>query len=728
MRVPGATSLLAFPLLVAAAGDAGAPPPTRRALVEDRHHGVTVVDEYRWLEDARSPEVAAWTEAQNRYTRAVLDALPGVEALRRRVREIRTIAIPRFSELKTAGGRLFALRFRPPQQQPVLVVLPSADRPDEARVLVDPNALDPSGGTSMDWYVPSLDGRLVAVSLAQGGSERGDVHVYDVDSGRPLADVVRRVNYGTAGGSLAWDARGEGFYYTRYPRPGERPEADLDFYVQVYYHRLGTPESADRYETGKDFPRIAEIDLRTRPDGRYVLANVQNGDGGEFEQHLRREDGSWTRLSRFEDRVLEAIFEPDAESLLLLSRAGAPRGRLMALALRPSGPLGPPQPFLPEGEAVLEASFAWDPTSRVVPSGKRLYLVEQVGGPQRVRVLDRSGTALGTVPLPEASAVLQVLPEPGRDALLVQTASYSEPATWYRFEPGTNGRGGRLTRTALTTEFPISLRDATVSREWAVSKDGTRVPLTVIAPKGAPRDGTSPALLTGYGGYGISQTPQFDPGLRIWLDHGGVFAVASLRGGGEFGQAWHDAGRLLKKRNVFDDFVACAEQLVKAGYTSPRRLAIEGGSNGGLLMGAVLTQRPELFGAVVSHVGIYDMLRVELSPNGAFNVPEFGTVKDPDQFRALLAYSPYHNVKDGTPYPPVLLPTGANDPRVDPMHSRKMAARLQAATGGRGLVLLRASASSGHGIGTGLDERIALEADVWAFLFAQLGVNVREGG
>jgi prolyl oligopeptidase len=684
------------------------------------------VDDYRWLEDARSPEVAAWTEAQNRYTRAVLDALPGIEALRRRVREIRTIAAPRFGDLKAAGGRLFALRFRPPQQQPVLVALPSADRPDEARVLVDPNALDPSGGTSMDWYVPSLDGRRVAVSLAQGGSERGDVHVYDVESGRSLADVVPRANYGTAGGSLAWDARGEGFYYTRYPRPGERPEADLDFYVQVYYHRLGTPESSDRYEIGKDFPRIAEIDLRTRPDGRYLLANVQNGDGGEFEQHLRREDGSWTRLSRFEDRVLEAIFDPGGESLLLLSNAGAPRGRLMTLALRPTGPPGLPQPFLPEGEGVLEASFSWDPSSKIVPAGKHLYLVDQVGGPQRVRVLDRSGRALGTVPLPEASAVLQVLPEPGRDALLVQSASYVEPTTWYRFEPGANGGDGRLAKTALTAEFPISLRNATVSREWAVSKDGTRVPLTMIAPKGAPRDGTSPALLTGYGGYGFSETPQFDAGLRIWLDHGGVFADANLRGGGEFGQAWHDAGRLLNKQNVFDDFVACAEHLVKAGYTSPRRLAIEGGSNGGLLMGAVLTQRPELFGAVVSHVGIYDVLRVELSPNGAFNVPEFGSVKDPDQFRALLAYSPYHNVKDGTDYPPVLLPAGANDPRVDPMHSRKMAARLQAATGGRSLVLLRASASSGHGIGTALDERIALEADVWAFLFAQLGVTVRD--
>jgi prolyl oligopeptidase len=578
----------------------------------------------------------------------------------------------------------------------------------------------------MDWYVPSLDGRRVAVSLAQGGSERGDVHVYEVESGEPLADVVHRVNYGTAGGSVAWDARGEGFYYTRYPRPGERAEADLDFYVQVFYHRLGTPESSDRYEIGKDFPRTAEIELRSRPDGRYLLANVQKGDGGEFEQHLRREDGSWTRLSRFEDKILEAVFDLHRESLLMLSRAGAPRGRLLTLALRPNGPLGPPEPFLAEGEGVLEPSFLWSPSSRIVPAGKRLYVVEQAGGPQRVRVLDRSGKPLGIVPLPEASAVYQALPEPGRDALLVQGGSWVEPTAWYRFEPGADVGAERIAKTALSVEFPISLHDATVSREWAVSRDGTRVPLTVIAPTGVPRDGTRPALLTGYGGYGFSGTPWFDPRLRIWLDHGGVFAHANLRGGGEFGQAWHDAGRLLKKQNVFDDFIACAEHLAKAGYTSPRRLAIEGGSNGGLLMGAVLTQRPDLFGAVVSHVGIYDMLRVELSPNGAFNVPEYGSVTDPDQFRALLAYSPYHNVKDGTAYPPVLLPTGANDPRVDPMHSRKLAARLQAATGGRSLVLLRASASSGHGIGTALDESIALEADVWAFLFAQLGIEVRD--
>jgi prolyl oligopeptidase len=726
MKVSTAAYALALPLLLAAAAQAPAPPPTRRQPVEDRYGSDVVTDDYRWLEDGSSPEVVAWVAAQNRYARGVLDAFPGRDALARRVREIRSISVPHFADLEAAGTRLFALRFRPPQQQPVLVTLASVDRPDEATVVVDPNQIDPSGATSMDWYVPSLDGRRVAVSLAQGGSERGDVHVYDAESGQPLADVVHRVNYGTAGGSLAWDGRGEGFYYTRYPRPGERPEADLDFYVQVFYHPLGTAESSDRYEIGKDFPRIAEIELRGSPDGRYVVANVQNGDGGEFEQHLRREDGSWTRLSKFEDRVLEAIFDPGSERLLLVSRAGAPRGRVLALGLRPTGPLGPPRPFLPQGEGVIEASFGWGSTSKIVPAGSRIFLVEQAGGPERVRILDRSGKGLGTVPLPEPSAVSQILAEPGRDAILVEGDSWTEPTTWYRFEPGGDASPGRLAKTALSVDFPISLRDASVSREWAGSKDGTRVPVTVIAPKGLRLDGSNPLLLTGYGGFGISVTPSFDPGLRIWLDHGGVFAVANLRGGGEFGEEWHEGGRLLQKQHVFDDFIAGAEHLIKAGYTNPRRLGIEGGSNGGLLMGAVLTQRPDLFGAVVSHVGIYDMLRVELSPNGAFNIPEYGSVKDPEQFKALLAYSPYQHVKNGTAYPPVLLATGANDPRVDPMQSRKMAARLQEATAGRSLVLLRASSGSGHGFGTALDERIALETDVWTFLFAELGLAVRD--
>jgi prolyl oligopeptidase len=350
-----------------------------------------------------------------------------------------------------------------------------------------------------------------------------------------------------------------------------------------------------------------------------------------------------------------------------------------------------------------------------VPTRDRLFVVEGVGGPQRVRSFDLTGQLREIVPVPPVSAVYQVVARPDTDTVLFQSASFLEPTAWYRW----SGAGAPV-KTALSPVWPLDFRDAEVVRQWAVSRDGARLPMSIVRRKGTRLDGGNPTLLTGYGGYGISQTPYFDPGLRVWLDRGGVFALANLRGGGEFGEEWHRAGTLARKQNVFDDFIACAEQLVRAGYTKPERLAIEGGSNGGLLMGAALTQRPDLFRAVVSHAGIYDMLRVELSPNGAFNVPEYGTVRDPAQFKALLAYSPYYRVTDGRRYPAVLLLTGANDPRVDPMQSRKLAARLQAA--GAPLVLQRTSAASGHGFGTSLDERIEAEVDVLAFLFDRLGM------
>jgi prolyl oligopeptidase len=316
----------------------------------------------------------------------------------------------------------------------------------------------------------------------------------------------------------------------------------------------------------------------------------------------------------------------------------------------------------------------------------------------------------------------------GQDAVVYKTSTFTEPPAWYSFAGQTAGPAASAAtpaRLPLSSTSLADFSDTEVIRDTAVSKDGTRVPLNIIRRKGTVQNGRNPTLLTGYGGYGISLGPFFLGVGRVWLDQGGVFVVANLRGGGEFGQDWHLAGNLTRKQNVFDDFIAAAERLIASGYTTPDRLAIEGGSNGGLLMGAALTQRPDLFKAVVSHVGIYDMLRVELSPNGTFNVPEFGTVKDRDQFTAMYAYSPYHRVKDGTRYPAVLFLTGANDPRVDPMHSRKMTARLQAAAGPTGTILLRTSASSGHGFGTSLSEAIEQEVDVYAFLFHQLGVEYR---
>lgn len=684
------------------------PPRAARRPAADTYFGTTVQDDYRWLEDWNDPDTRAWSEAQNAFTRSVLDRLPAVEAIRERVRQIATFPSPSYGSLVRRGETLFAIKNEPPKQQPFLVVVKSPDEPGSERILVDPNLLDPQGGTAIDFFVPSLDGKRVAVSLSRGGSEAGDIHVYEAASGRKLSDVVPRVNGGTAGGDVAWNADGSGFFYTRYPRGEEREPKDREFYQQVYFHRMGALTEDDVYAIGREFPRIAETTLESSPDGRVVLASVKNGDGGDVSQYLRARDGSWTRLASDADRVIEGKFGPDG-SLYLLSRKAAPRGRILRLT--------------PGARTLSEAKVVVPPGDSVIddfcPTDGYLFVADLVGGPSRIRVFDRDGGAKGTVAILPASSMTGMV-SAGGGGILFENQSVLVPPAWFRAGPD-----GGVTPTAWKRPSPVAFSDAEVAREWAVSKDGTRIPIDIQRLKGTKRDGNAPAILYGYGGYGISQRPVFTAMTHVWLEQGGVFAVALLRGGGEYGDAWHLQGNLTRKQNVFDDFAACARRLVEAGYTRPARLAIEGGSNGGLLMGAALTQHPELFGAVVAHVGIYDMLRVELSPNGAFNITEFGTVRDPAQYRALHAYSPYHRVVDRTPYPPVLFLTGDNDPRVDPMQSRKMTARLQAATVSKQPILLRTSSGSGHGIGSSLDERTAKHADVYAFLFGYLGVVYR---
>jgi prolyl oligopeptidase len=683
-------------------------PKTPEKPVTDEYHGTKVSDPYRWLENGADAEVKKWTEAQSRYARAFLDQLPGLDAIRKRLKDLNGATSPDYLSLQERGGKLFALKSQPPKNQPFLITLASADKPDTEQIIIDPNRLNPKGTTAIDFYVPSLDGRLVAVSLSEGGTEDGTVHVYEVATGKELMDVIPRVNGGTAGGSVAWNADGSGFFYTRYPRGTERPKQDIDFYQQVYFHKLGTPTEKDTYAIGKDFPRIAEIQLRTDTKARYTLAIVANGDGGEFAHYLLGPSDKWVQLTKFADKISSAVFGRD-EALYLLSRDGAPRGKILRLPLA-TPELSQAKVVVPESAATIE-SF--------VPTQSRLYVEDLLGGPSQIRVFDLKGQEQKPVPVKPISSVGQMVRMEG-DEILFRTETFVDPPAWYRYDPA----AGKATRTALYRTSPADFSDCEVLREFAVSKDGTKVPLNIIRRKGIKLDGQNPTLLTGYGGYNISLTPRFRVSRKVWLEQGGVIAIANLRGGGEFGEEWHRAGNLTNKQNVFDDFIACARYLIDAKYASPEKLAIEGGSNGGLLMGAVLTQHPEMFRAAVSHVGIYDMLRVELHPNGAFNVTEFGTVKDPKQFQALYAYSPYHRVKDGTAYPAVLLLTGENDPRVDPANSRKMAARLQAATSSKRPILLRTSAG-GHGLDSSLTERIAQEADVYAFLFDQLGVKYK---
>jgi prolyl oligopeptidase len=682
-------------------------PVTNKQPVTDEYHGIKVQDDYRWLEDSSDPAVQTWMKAQNTLARSLLDGVPALPALREKLTKLYLAESAMYYLLRYRGKKLFALKSQPPKQQRLLIMFPDPANLGAEKVVLDPNELDPSGGTSIDWYVPSLDGKYMAVCLSQGGSEQGTAFVYETASGKRLSDEVPRVQYPTGGGSLAWDAAASGFYYTRYPQGNERAPEDMNFYEQVYFHKLGTTSTEDTYVIGKEFPRIAEIFLSTTLDGQYLLALVANGDGGEFAHYLRDEKtGAWTQITQFSDQLSNAVLGQDGY-LYLLTRKNAPRGQIARIPLaQPT--LKNAELIVPQGENALD-SFSVAQNS--------LYVIELLGGPSQIRRVDLK-TRLGeVVPTEPVSVVGQSIPLEG-DEVLIYSSSYITPQAWYRYQPGQ----ARPECTPLFMSSPADFSDCEVLREFATSRDGTLVPLNIIRRKGIQLNGQNPVLLSGYGGFGISLSPYFESRKRVWLDAGGVYATANLRGGGEFGEEWHKAGNLINKQNVFDDFVACAEHLIRRNYTSPSRLAIEGGSNGGLLMGAALTQHPELFRAVVSHVGLYDMLRVELDPNGAFNVTEFGTVTNPGHFEALYEYSPYHHVGDGKQYPAVMLLTGENDGRVNPMQSRKMAARLQAA-GSQQPVILSISTTSGHGMGTALDERIQIDADVFAFLFAQLKLD-----
>src|SRR5438477_5452984 len=682
-------------------------PQTAKKPVSNEYQGMTVEDPYQWLGKDDEPEVKARSAAQNQRPRKYIDKLPDRAAIEKQLTDWYARTSPSYSSLVSRPGMLFAMKFQPPKQQPMLVTLASADDLKSEKIVLDPNVLDAKGTTAIDWFRPSLDDKYVAASLSKGGSENGTLHIYETATAKGLPDTIAHVQYPTAGGSAAWNADGTGIYYTRFPRQGERPEADLNFYQQVYFHKLGTHDTDDTYSIGKDFPRIAEVVLEASRDGKYILATVANGDGGDFANYLLGSDGNWKQITQFSDQIKTARLGRD-NALYLLSRAGAPRGKILRLPIE-TPELTSAVEIVPTGKAVIE---------QIVTAADALYTGDLLGGPSQIRRFGLDGKNETIVPIAKISAVQEMVALED-NSLLFRDVSYTEPAAWFHCVQGKT----EPVKTALRSTSPVSFADIEVTREFATSKDGTKIPLNVIRKKGIKQDGQNPTLLYGYGGYGISLSPNYEFTRRVWFDRGGVYVVAKIRGGGEFGEEWHKAGNLTKKQNVFDDFAAAAEYLIKENYTRPEKLTMQGGSNGGLLMGAMITQHPDLMRAVVSQVGIYDMLRVELAPNGAFNVTEFGTVNDPEQFKALYAYSPYHHVADGTKYPSILMMTGANDGRVAPYHSRKMIARLDEANKSGNPILLRTSSSAGHGIGTALGERIKQLADIYAFLFAQLGMK-----
>ncbi len=679
-----------------------APPKADKKPVADEYHGTRVLDEYRWLEAGTDPAVKKWVEAQNAYARAHLDRLPARSPVLRRLSKLHDLKGSHYSDVAYVDGTLFAL------SGGALIMSDDPDDPNAEVLLVDPEEVVKKETAQIDFFSVSPDGSKVAVSVSADGNDDGTAYVFDTTTGKRLPDRVPHV-YSPLGGSLIWNGDGTGFYYTRNPFP---PKADKELtHQQIFFHELGRPVARDKYVYGKDFSPISGSTVDASPDGKFVLVSVSVGWTSDcFAHYLLGPSGKWETLADFSDRVLLAMFGPD-DDLYLHSNKDAPRGRVLRLKLSDPN-LKKAQVVIPQGEGVLQG-FA--------PTTSLLYVADWLDGGARVRVFDKKGNYKKTVPVLPTSNVEEML-ELEDDELLFHNESYLEPPAWYRYDPAT----GKVQKTrAMKAEYGrAKFADAEVVRAVVRSKDGTKVPMTVVRPKALKRDGNNPVLLTGYGGYGEILRPNFDPGRRIWTEQGGVYAFAHVRGDGDLGEDWHRGGLLTKKQNSFDDFAACAKWLIEQGHTSPKRLAIEGASNGGTLVAVAVTQNPELYGAAVAHVGNYDMLRQELQPSGGHDVPEFGTVKNKEQFAALYGYSPYHRVKDGTAYPAVLIVSGENDGRVDPADARKWAARMQAAANGKRPVLLWTRLGSGHGHGT-FQERLETEADVFAFLFRHLRVEYK---
>jgi len=596
-------------------------------------------------------------------------------------------------------------------------MLNAALDPHSRQMVIDPNAIDPAGLTAIDWYVASPDGAIVAASLSKNGSEDGTLHVFDTTTGKEIETPIPRVQYPTAGGSVAWSADGHGFWYTRYPGP-EAPAADQHFNMQVYFHKLGTPAAGDPLALGSrdGLERVSEVFLDNGLGMQAITAMVQRGDGNIWAMYSLQAGRPPIRLTNYSEGIVYATIGPDG-GMYGISRRHSSNGEIVKVAppFAADG-LGTAAAIVPAGDVAIVSGGAESAQPDLSFGKDRLYVRYIAGGPNSIRAFDLHGKDQGALPLPKIAGNTEIVSLKNGDAVFDVT-SYLRPryyAIWH-------SRSGSIEETALRDTAPYSYKGYQVVREFAVSKDGTKVLVMIIRKDGVKLDGTNPLLLYGYG---ISESPRFlPPRVKVWLDSGGIYCDAIIRGGAEYGERWHQQGMLTRKQNVFDDYYAVARHLIERGYTASNKLALLGGSNGGLLMGAEITQHPQLAQAVVSIAGIYDMIRSELDPNGAFNVTEYGSVKDAEQFKALYAYSPYHHVIKGTKYPAVLLMSGANDGRVNPLQSRKFVAALQGATASGLPVLLWTDATSGHGFGSSLDVRIEEQADYMSFLFGQLDIR-----
>jgi prolyl oligopeptidase len=686
---------------------------TRKDDVVDRLHGVDVPDPYRWLEHADAADVQSWTEAQNAATRRALDRVPGRGALEARfwqLYEIGSVGVPVSRPLKAGGRRYFYTRRDGKQNQPVLYARDGADGAAAVdRALVDVNVERADGTRALDWWFPSDDGGLVAYGVSDDGSEESTLRVRDAATGQDLADQIPR----TRACSVAWTPDGRGFYYTRYPAPGEVPPDEVKYHRSVFHHRLGDDPAKDRklFGDGRDKTDWPGVDLS--PDGRWLAITVSQGwSKSEVYVVDVRAGGKPVAVAAGEAAKFSVVEVLD-DQLLLFTTSGAPRGRVFAV--------DPTRPERARWRELVKQSPEVVQAVAYFRGGLAIASLQDAA--LRLRLYAVDGTPRGDLALPGLGSLTSLTGARDIPEICYGFTSFFVATEVFRVDVA--AANTPVASSWRKLQAPIDAAAYEVERVMVKSRDGTSMPLFLAHRKGLKRDGKQPALLTGYGGFDHSMLPTWTPSAIPFLEAGGTYALAVLRGGGEYGEDWHRAGMLERKQNVFDDFVAAAEWLIANRVTSAARLAISGRSNGGLLVGAALTQRPDLFRAVVCGVPLLDMLRYHRFRIAALWIPEYGSPEDPQAFRWLSAYSPYHHVRDGVAYPAVLLHTAASDTRVDAMHARKMTARLQAANPRGKPVLLRLESHAGHGAGKPLAKVIAQIVDEWSFVFAQLDVKMK---
>jgi prolyl oligopeptidase len=691
--------VVALSLLLAAAGAAAAPayPPAARGEVVDDYHGVKVPDPYRWMEDIDSPETRAWVEAEAGQSSQYLAAIPGREAIAARLRRLWNYE--RWSAPEKHGPWWIYSHNDGLQNQAVLYV--TADPKARGKVLLDPNALSKDGTTSLRESAVSDDGRYFAYALSEAGSDWQVWRVKEVASGKDLPDEL---HWSKAGGG-SWRKDGSGFYYTVYdaPKDGELLKA-ANQYEKLYFHRLGTPQSADTLVYTRSDDPDWFVSGQVSDDGRYLVISANHGD--QVQNTLLVQD-----LSAADGKIAEVIPQPTAQysvignigaTLYVQTDDNAPRYRIIAIDLANPAPANW-RTVIPEEKATL------DTASLVGGQIVAQYLKDAHSAVCR---FSPEGKFLGEVTLPGLGTASGFDGRIEDRDTYYSYGSYTTPASIYRLDLK-SGASSLLHAPKLAGFKPGEFETRQV---FYPSRDGTQVPMFITAHKGVKLDGSNPTVLYGYGGFNISTQPAFSPAIATWIQMGGVYAVANLRGGGEYGRAWHEAGMKTHKQNVFDDFIGAAEYLVAQNWTSPKRLAIYGRSNGGLLIGAVTEQRPDLFAAVVPQVGVMDMLRFRDFTVGKGWESDYGSVDNADEFRALLAYSPYQNVKSGVNYPPMLILTGDHDDRVYPAHSFKFAAAMQHADPDGNPILIRIDLRAGHGSGKPTAKLIEEYADIYAFM------------